>query len=121
MNWNNGNKGRFFFYYSYCVSPLRAWQSYYGRFLNTEIALWRYVIMNANFTIRRNMENETRKAAIGGRWLLSKERRKGKTASSVVLFFYETVAVRDVFVRGRKHKVEIYDWNRKGRETMEKV
>ena len=61
----------------------------------------------------REIEIQKRKAAIGGRWLSSKERRQGKTASSVVLFFFETIIVKDIFVRGRKHGMEVYDWNRK--------
>jgi hypothetical protein len=45
---------------------------------------------NANLSrIIREVEGQTRRLAMGARWLLSKERREGKKASSVVVFFYD--------------------------------
>ena len=82
--------------------------------VRTKAVVIRGVSTRANLpAFVREIESQKQKAAIGGRWLLSKERRQGKTASSVVLFFFETIIVKDIFVRGRKHGMEVYDWNRK--------
>ena len=53
---------------------------------------------------------------IGVRWLLQGYRRRGKTFSSLVVFVkraVQTAADMYVRVRGRKHKVEEYKWDRK--------
>ena len=53
---------------------------------------------------------------IGVRWLLQGYRRRGKTFSSLVIFVtraVQTAADMYVRVRGRKHKVEEYKWDRK--------
>ena len=72
---------------------------------------------NKNLTsIIRSIEGQARRVAIGGRWLLSKDRRQGKIVSSVVLFFYEEIIVRDLFLWVRKHRVEEYEWGRKGKD-----
>ena len=48
---------------------------------------------------------------------MTKEKRQGKRASSFVVFFYENVTVKDLFVMGNRKRVEVYDWSRKGKET----
>ena len=53
---------------------------------------------------------------IGVRWLLQGYRRRGKTFSSLVGFLkraVQTAADMYVRMRGRKHKVEEYKWDRK--------
>ena len=53
---------------------------------------------------------------IGVRWLLQGYRRRGKMFSSLVVFVkraVQTAADMYVRVRGRKHKVEEYRWDRK--------
>ena len=57
-----------------------------------------------------------RGGVIGVRWLLQGYRRWGKTFSSLVVVVkraVETAADMYVRVRGRKHKVEEYKWDRK--------
>ena len=53
---------------------------------------------------------------IGVRWLLQGYRRRGKAFSSLVVFVKRAMqAATDMYVRirGRKHKVEEYKWDRK--------
>ena len=53
---------------------------------------------------------------IGVRWLLQGYRRSGKTFTSLVVFVkraVQTAADMYVRIRGRKHKVEEYKWDRK--------
>ena len=53
---------------------------------------------------------------IGVRWLLSYERRKGKTASSMVVFLKNAVpTAKEMYVRmrGRKYTVVEYQWGRR--------
>ena len=53
---------------------------------------------------------------IGVRWLLQGYRRRGKTLSSLVVFMkraVQTAIDMNVRIRGRKHKVEEYKWDRK--------
>ena len=50
---------------------------------------------------------------LGARWLLGKSRREGKTTSSVVVFFDREVQVGpSMKIRGNRHSVEAYDWDR---------
>ena len=47
------------------------------------------------------------------RWLLGKSRREGKTTSSVVVFFDREVQVGPTMkMRGNRHSVAAYDWDR---------
>ena len=57
---------------------------------------------------------------IGVRWLLHYSRRRGKTASSLVVFFKRAVPTAlemAVRLRGWKYKVVEYDWGRKCAEV----
>ena len=50
---------------------------------------------------------------LGTRWLLGRPRREGKITSSVVVFFNRAVYVGPVLkMRGKKHSVAAYDWDR---------
>ena len=50
---------------------------------------------------------------LGARWLLGKSRREGKTTSSVVVFFEREVQLRPTMkIRGKRHSVAAYDWDR---------
>ena len=53
---------------------------------------------------------------IGVRWLLSYERRKGKAASSMLIFLKNAVqTAKEMYVRmrGRKYTVVEYQWGRR--------
>ena len=57
--------------------------------------------------------------SIGIRWLLQWSRRRSKPFTSVVVYTKRaTPAAEGMFVRmrGRKHKVEVYQWNRRPRQ-----
>ena len=57
---------------------------------------------------------------IGVRWLLHYSRRRGKAASSLVVFLKRAVPTAlemAVRMRGRKYKVVEYDWGRKRAEV----
>ena len=57
---------------------------------------------------------------IGVQWLLHYSRRRGKTASSLVVFLKRAVPTAlemAVRMRGRKYKVVEYDWGRKRTEV----
>ena len=59
---------------------------------------------------------------IGVQWLLQSYRRRGKTFSSLVVFVkraVQTAADMYVRVKGRKHKVEEYKWDRKSTKLDE--
>jgi hypothetical protein len=57
---------------------------------------------------------------LGARWLLNPQRRKGKTTSSIVVFLQSAVKNSGGYIRirGRRHSVEVYEFDRKHKKDM---
>ena len=71
---------------------------------------WTQKILEVKWAFGRNGGG-----VIGVRWLLQGYRRRGKEFSSLVVFLKRAVqaaADMSIRVRGRKHKVEEYKWDR---------
>ena len=50
---------------------------------------------------------------LGARWLLGRSRREGKATSSVVVLFDREVQIGPTLkIRGKRHSVAAYDWDR---------
>ena len=51
---------------------------------------------------------------LGARWLLNPQRRKGKATSSIVVFLQSTAKYSEhIWIWGRRHSVEVYEFDRR--------
>jgi len=62
--------------------------------------------------MQRQQEDNTGIGVMGARWLLSENRRRGKKASSLVIYTKSTEEIAAMRLGGRRFLTEKYDWNR---------